>query len=241
MRPTVIVVPCYNEAERFDASAFAELLDEDGVSLLLVDDGSTDRTLEILEEFARDHEGRAEVLPLSPNRGKGEAVRQGLLQALDDDPEIVAFVDADLATPIDEILRLAGRAHESDADAIIGSRIAYLGAEIDRHQGRHVLGRVFASAASLALNAPIYDTQCGAKFFRASSTLHGVLDEEFHSRWAFDVELLGRLLADGGRIVEVPLKRWVDVPGSKIGMRSMVKAGLDLLQIRSFLRARRGK
>lgn len=238
MQTTIIVVPCYNEASRLDGDAFLSLLDNESIKLLFVDDGSSDSTLGVLTALAEQAPERISVLPLHPNRGKGEAVRQGLLQALESEPQQVAFVDADLATPISEILRLANIANDSDADAIIGARIAYLGANIARSQGRHLLGRVFATAASLALDAPIYDTQCGAKFFRNSSLLRDTLADSFHSRWAFDVELLGRIMAEGGQVIEVPLQSWADVPGSKVSLRSMLKAGLDLLQVRSHLRNR---
>ncbi len=239
MQTSVVVIPCYNEAGRLDLDEFGRLLEEPGRALLFVDDGSTDKTRELLSAFVSKNPERLSLLPLSPNRGKAEAVRQGMIAALASKPSIIAFIDADLATPVDEVARLLQIAQESDADAIIGSRIAHLGTAIERSFGRHLLGRVFATAASLALKTPVYDTQCGAKFFRATPLLQRVLDEEFQSRWAFDVELLGRLLAEDAKIIEVPLKRWVDVPGSKIGLRSMVKAGADLVQIRSLLAKRR--
>ncbi len=240
METTIVVIPCYNEAERLDLEEFRALLEEPGLSLLFVDDGSRDATLDMLQEFAASTDN-VDVLPLTPNRGKAEAVRQGLLRALEGEARVVGFIDADMATPGEEVVRLTHRAHAEGADAIIGSRIAYMGTDIDRSMGRHLLGRVFATAASLALDAKVYDTQCGAKFFRASELLSRVVAEPFHSRWAFDVELLGRLLAEEAEIIEVPLRQWVDVPGSKIGFKSMVKAGLDLVQIRSHLAKRRRK
>ncbi len=238
MKNTTIIVPCYNEAERLDIALFQELLDTDGISLLFVDDGSRDDTLTILQGFA-DSNSKVSVLPLSPNVGKGEAVRQGMLEALKRKPNWIGFIDADMATPSDQVLRLTWRCETEDFDVIIGSRIAYLGSEIHRKLSRHLLGRVFASAASLTLSQRIYDTQCGAKFFRCTDVFKNVVSEPFHSRWAFDVELLGRLLTDGAEILEVPLRRWVDVPGSKIGFKSMLKAGVDLVQIRRQLGKRR--
>ncbi len=240
MHTTVLVVPCYNEAERLDFAAFATALDTPGVSLLFVDDGSTDATLGVLQEFATT-DPRIDILTISPNGGKAEAVRRGMLQALDHDPTVVGFFDADLATPVDEVLRLVSEVDARNADAIIGSRVATLGTNIDRSHIRHLLGRVFATAAAVALDANVYDTQCGAKVFKNTDILKAALGEPFHSRWAFDVELLGRLLAEDATIVEVPLKCWVHVPGSKIGFAAMVRAGLDLVQIRSHLRKKSGK
>jgi len=237
MRTTVVVIPCYNEADRLDLEQFRALLAEPGLSLLFVDDGSSDTTLSMLESFSNS-EMRIQVLPLHPNGGKAEAVRRGMLLAMQGPSDVIGYIDADLATPVDEVLRLSRRAHAEAADAIIGSRIAYLGADIDRSLRRHLLGRVFATAASMTLGERIYDTQCGAKFFRHTDRLASILDEPFHSHWAFDVELLGRLLDEGAQVIEMPLHRWIDVPGSKMGLKSMVKAGLDLVQIRSHLAKR---
>lgn len=238
--PTTIVVPCYNEASRLDVDGFVSILDTANIVLLFVDDGSTDATLATLQEAKERAPERIFVLALQPNQGKASAVRMGLLQAMESGALRVGFADADLATPPEELVRLATVASESDKDAVIGSRIAFLGMEIQRNYARHLLGRVFATAASVILDVPVYDTQCGAKFFR-SDRLQRVLDEPFHSRWAFDVELLGRLIADGGSIVEVPLKRWTDVPGSTIHVGSMVRSAIDLVQIRSALARRRGR
>src|SRR5262249_59105570 len=106
----------------------------------------------------------------------------------------------------------------------LGSRVKLLGRTIDRRIGRHYRGRIFATLASLVLDLPVYDTQCGAKLFRTSAILAAALSRPFRSRWSFDVELLQRLvLGFGGvpalavrEIVEEPLAVWRDVPGSKL-------------------------
>jgi len=112
---------------------------------------------------------------------------------------------------------------------------------------RHYLGRVFATAASVILKARVYDTQCGAKLFRATPAVSAALAEPFLSRWAFDVEFLGRLLigtpAVGplplNAIVEVPLAVWHDVKGSKLGIGGMAKTVSDLALVANDLAARR--
>ena len=114
-----------------------------------------------------------------------------------------------------------------------------VGVDIDRKAMRHYLGRVFATCAALVLRTPYYDTQCGAKLFRASTLLERALEAPFRSRWAFDVELLGRLLAGVGgepglersSLRELPLERWVDVGESKLRPGGMVRAGLELARI----------
>lgn len=226
-----IVVPCYNEAERLNLAEFSRLVDSrERLSLVFVDDGSSDRTSEILGDFAADTQS-VELLVLPENVGKAEAVRAGLLHSLAGDPDVVGYIDADLATPVDEVLRLCEELANSDAGAVFGARVACLGANVQRSPMRHYLGRVFATMASVALSESVYDTQCGAKFFRNSAALRACLDTPFRSRWAFDVELLGRLLEAQISIVEVPLKEWQDVSGTKIRMSSMLQAGVDLVKI----------
>jgi dolichyl-phosphate beta-glucosyltransferase len=112
---------------------------------------------------------------------------------------------------------------------------------------RHYLGRIFASIASMVLTLHVYDTQCGAKVMRSSSALHDALREPFLSRWAFDVELLGRLLAGSADVapvskdafLEVPLEEWRDVAGTKLRLGSMVGATAHLLSIGRALQGRR--
>src|SRR5207249_3288358 len=94
-----------------------------------------------------------------------------------------------------EMLRLVSTLRASRAQAAFAARVALLGTTIERHATRHYLGRLFATAASLILDLRVYDTQCGAKAFYASPLLAAALEKPFHARWAFDVELIGRLLA----------------------------------------------
>jgi dolichyl-phosphate beta-glucosyltransferase len=233
-------VPCFNEAERFSSEGFAAFFARPDVRLVFVDDGSSDATSEVLARFCEAHD-RAVFLSLPENRGKGEAVRAGMLRAIEDGASIVGYTDADLATPVDEMLRLLDALETTDADAVIGARVALLGVAIDRNASRHYLGRLFASCVSLVLRERVYDTQCGAKLFRALPALDAALVDPFLSRWAFDVELLGRLLAAGVRVVEVPLKHWTDVPGSKLRPGAMLGAAADLLRIDRDLRERRAR
>jgi glycosyltransferase involved in cell wall biosynthesis len=236
MPRSLITVPCFNEASRLEEQGFAEILAA-GIELLFVNDGSTDATGEILDAFAQ-RDG-FHVLHLDRNVGKAEAVRQGMLASIDK-ADLVGYIDADLATPPEEVTRLVEMAHAGSDGVLIGARIAFRGTDIERKPSRHYLGRVFATVASLALAESIYDTQCGAKFFKVNDSLHEALADKFSSRWAFDVELLGRLLARGEAVQEVPLKRWVHIPGSKLKPLGMVKAGLDLFRIGWRLRRDRG-
>jgi glycosyltransferase involved in cell wall biosynthesis len=245
---TTLVVPCFNEGSRLDSEQFLSLLSgERSIHLLFVDDGSQDNTLDMLQALHAKGGAAVSVLALEQNQGKAEAVRRGLLRALADGSTVVGYVDADLATPVEEVRRLVEIMATRDADVVVGARVALMGREIDRSPMRHYLGRIFASAASLVLQHSVYDTQCGAKLFRRTPALESALDEPFISRWAFDVELLGRLMIggpgipgiDSSRIIEEPLRRWKDVPGSKLRPIHMARAAADLARIRAELARRR--
>jgi dolichyl-phosphate beta-glucosyltransferase len=245
-REIVIVVPCFNEAARLDDAEFLRLLDDPDVRIVFVDDGSRDGTSRRLATLRARGNGRIEVLELGRNSGKGEAVRHGLLHGLTRAPRVVGYVDADLSTPVDEIVRLYRSIDERGVPVVLGSRVRLLGTDIRRRELRHYLGRVFATAASLTLRLPVYDTQCGAKFFRAGDAIREAIGRPFRSRWAFDVELIGRLLTGDPPLresdfVEIPLQRWTDVTGSLLGPRDMARAALDMVGIAAELRRRRSR
>jgi dolichyl-phosphate beta-glucosyltransferase len=234
--PVIMVVPCYDEAARLQDAHIDELLDQSTTEVLFVDDGSTDGTPQRLATIQRRHPDRVQVEHLPNNCGKGEAVRHGLLLALGRGTPIVGYCDADFATPPSEVARLIATLDERDVDAVLGSRVALLGTHVHRSALRHYLGRVFATAASLAIGLTVYDTQCGAKAFRDTPALRAALEQPFAARWAFDVELLARLHRgdaqiegiSSDRLLELPLRSWRDVPGSKLTVRDAARAALDL-------------
>jgi glycosyltransferase involved in cell wall biosynthesis len=238
MLPATVVVPCFNEAARLDQAAFLALARKPGMSLLFVDDGSSDETAKVIEKLSTEAE-TIDFLVLPKNGGKGEAVRQGMRLALERGAKVVGYFDADLSTPIEECVRLVSELDDARLEVVIGSRVAMLGTHIDRQALRHYASRGFATAASIVLRCAIYDTQCGAKFFRRSAALDAALDTVFTSRWSFDVELLGRLMI--GRpgvpglpmeaIKEVPLLKWTHVAGSKLRPVAMFRAAAQLGRI----------
>ena len=173
------------------------------------------------------------------NAGKARAVQLGILAAFDRHPEFVGFWDADLSTPLTRaagILRGVQRQGPS-VEIVMGSRVKLLGRDISRSLLRHYCGRVFATAASIALGIGVYDTQCGAKIFRATETVRRAFAAPFRSKWIFDVEILSRYVAAMGRaqsearICEVPLRTWTAVPGSKLTVWHAVRAVWDLALI----------
>jgi glycosyltransferase involved in cell wall biosynthesis len=238
----ILVVPCYNEEQRLPVDAFARFLAGEGnTELLFVDDGSRDRTAAVIESLCARFPARASLLRLPSNRGKGEAVRHGILAALERAPDFVGFWDADLATPLDELPAFLDEfARRPELEMVLGSRVLMLGRHIERHAFRHYVGRVFATIVSWILRLPTYDTQCGAKLFRTTPTLSRILAEPFASRWVFDVEILARLSLEraksgGARVSrcvsELPLHAWRDVPGSKIGPSDLFSVARDLWRI----------
>ncbi len=241
-----VVVPCYNEAERLDEQGFQPLFDV--AEVLFVDDGSADTTLDLLQGMAARHP-HARVLALERNQGKAGAVRAGLQHAMAEGAEVVGYLDADLATSAPEAVRLLDTLRSTGAHAVFGARVRLLGRPIERPHLRHWLGRSFATAASLILRMPVYDTQCGAKWFRADPTLQAALATPFRARWAFDVELCGRLLVPAAGVepwpvdafIEVPLKAWTEVEGSKVTRRAFARAGIDLVVIAAALARRRAR
>ncbi len=243
MSVTRIVVPCYNEAERLDSAAFLQFVHRSPDSrFLFVDDGSHDATPAVLARLCAAAPDQLSWIRLDRNHGKAEAVRRGVLHAARAGATCIGYWDADLATPLTAI-----SSFEAVLDArpevllVMGARVQLLGRRIRRQPARHYLGRMFATAASVTLGLPVYDTQCGAKLFRATPELIGVFEKPFLTKWIFDVEILARLvrLARGSRVrpaaevvYELPLVEWCDVYGSKVGATDFVTAFADLVRIR---------
>jgi len=236
---TIVVVPCHNEERRLLPDAFLEaVLARPELQLVFVDDGSSDGTRNVLAMIAAASPSRVRVINLARNAGKSEAVRRGMLLALESEPDIVGYWDADLATPLsalDDFLRVLEA--RPGLVAVLGSRVRLLGRRIERRALRHYPGRLFATFASLVLDLPVYDTQCGAKLFRVTPALRRSFEDPFLSRWVFDVELLARLLdaSDGElgeRLYELSLREWTDVAGSQVGPLDFLTACRDLIRIR---------
>ena len=243
MAETLIVVPCFNEAERLRLEAFSAHLERDPeTDFILVNDGSHDQTLSLIESLAAENPQRVTVIDQKPNVGKAEAVRLGLQQAFDLGCRHVGYFDADLATPLDEILSMRRiLEQQAEIEMVFGARIQLMGRHIERNRVRHYLGRVFATIASEILQLSIYDTQCGAKLFRNNQTTRTLFSEPFKSHWIFDVEILARRIAltrfyglpDTKDVVyEMPLETWIDVEGSKVGPSDFFRASLALNRIR---------
>ncbi len=236
-----LVVPCYNEADRLETSAFVEFTrSHPQYEILFVDDGSTDETLEVLRGLCRTNPEQLDYLEQTPNQGKAAAVRAGTLQTLEKRREFYGYWDADLATPLEEAIHFVTRLDlEPELLLVSGARVQLMGHDIRRKSYRHYAGRLFATLASLTLGLAYYDTQCGAKMFRSGPHTDLLWQDPFVTNWIFDVELIARLVKNAGRdmaeraIYEYPLSRWIDIAGSKVKPSDFLRALVELCQIRS--------
>jgi dolichyl-phosphate beta-glucosyltransferase len=233
-----VVVPCYNERKRLRMGELLSGIQSTSNWIwILVNDGSTDGTKVLLDEIASSCPN-ARVLQLDTNRGKAEAVRQGVLQALSSsEVPWVGFLDADLATPVPEFSRMHSKYCDNTSLLIVtGCRLRRLGVDIGRTALRHYSGRVVATAISLILKMPTYDTQCGAKLFRRDIATK-IFHEEFSSRWLFDVELLARARNLLGlqklteSVVEDPMEKWLEISGSKLTLSDLLRVPFELLKL----------
>lgn len=243
MLRTALVVPCYNEAQRFPLRIFQEFLDRHlGITFVLVNDGSTDGTAGVLEKFRTENPQRVHVIDRKENRGKAESVREGMLAALElvEVPEAAGYWDADLATPLDAVFDMLPKFDQHPTlQMIFGARVNLLGRQIHRKAVRHYLGRIFATSVSIMLGMPVYDTQCGAKLFRVGPHTRGLFAEPFSSRWVFDVEIIARWLRANkfdrelikSTIYEYPLHKWEDIGGSKVKSYDFFLAFRDVMKV----------
>lgn len=233
-----IIVPCYNEEDRFKADAFLHFLQEtEKTNLLFVNDGSSDNTEKVLQLFsASAPKGRVAVISKKENQGKAEAIRTGFLQ----NPfstQFTGYWDADLSTPLSEFSRLIKVFNEKPhIKGVFGSRILLLGHDIERKPLRYLFGRMFMTVTNWLLKFKVYDSQCGAKLFKTDFC--GVMWEKpFLTSWLFDVELLCRIKKEYDlktvrhEIFELPLEKWFEVGGSKIKSTEFFKFPFELLKL----------
>ena len=220
-----IVIPAFNESARIPATLeeVVACVRRQGwdAEVIVVNDGSTDRTADVVREFARTAP-EVRLLENPGNRGKGYSVRSGLLQALG---EIVMFTDADLSAPMEEAERLFA-AIAAGADIAIGSRWLEKGRQTHRQPlYRQFFGRCFNAVTRAVMGLPFADTQCGFKAFTRAAA-QTVFQLQTIERWGFDPEILFIALKRGYTIVEVPVS-WAHDARSRM---SYLKDGMKMLE-----------
>ena len=227
-----IVIPAYNEERRLPATLDTVLAWLDATAcqdaeVLVVDDGSDDATAALVDTRA-GHEPRVRLVRNPGNRGKGYAIRNGMLEAKGD---WILFSDADLSAPIEEFPKLLAAAERQGAAIAIGSRAldrSLIG--VHQSQWREMSGIIFNKIMRLITGLPFEDTQCGFKLFRRDAARR-VFPLQRLDGFSFDVEdlFVARML--GIPAVEVPI-RWNNVEGSKVRLMQGLASFLDLLRIR---------
>lgn len=233
---TLLIIPFYNEEARIDRHKLAQNFKQFyQLDFLLIDDGSQDQTPQILQSFAQEHKN-VSVRKNDKNLGKAESLRQGVLSAEIKKYDYIGYLDADLATPISEIVRLLNYAEKNtDKKLIMGTRIKLLGNRVKRSLVRHYFGRIFATIISqFVLKIPVYDTQCGAKIIQASLAQE-IFKTPFYTKWLFDVELLLRMRKQSidltQNVVEIPLFEWTEMGDSKIRWYEFLSVPFQIIKL----------
>ena len=224
-----IIIPAYNEEGRLPKTLVRifTFLEQQPYSaeVLVVENGSQDRTREVAQEYTRKYAG-LRVLH-NETRGKGWAVREGMLAA---HGEYLFMADADLSMPIEEINHFLPPAL-SDFDIAIASREAPGAVRYEEPEYRHLVGRVYNLMIRLLALPDLHDTQCGFKCFRADVAAD-LFRRQTLIGWSFDVEILFMARKRGYKIVELPIP-WYFNPDSKVHvLRDSLQMGLDLIKIR---------
>ena len=235
-----VIIPAYNEATRVGSTIEQVLTylhaQPFSSELIVVSDGSTDDTGRVVEGYFATHPDTiaTRLISYPTNRGKGHAVRQGLLAATG---TVALFSDADLSTPIEELHKVVDPILAGQYDVVFGSR-ALDRSLIGVHQPmlREYSGRIFNQIMQWATGLPYADTQCGFKAFRLAAC-RPIVEGAVLDRFGFDVELLYLAHQAGLRLLEQPV-RWNDAVGSKVGFLSGLDGFRELRQLRR--RARRG-
>ena len=230
-----LVIPAHNEESRLPATleqVFAFLtLQNYAAEVIVVENGSTDRTLEIAQGFASRHT-QLKVIH-TDERGKGLAVKQGMLAARG---EFRFFADADFSMPVSEINRFLPPALP-DCDIVIASRETPGAVRYNEPFRRHLSGRIFNALIRLVVLPGLDDTQCGFKCFRAR-VAEEIFPRQTMPGWSFDVELLYIARRKGYRIKEIGIP-WYFNPETKVSLvRDSLRMASDLFTIRR--NARRG-
>jgi dolichyl-phosphate beta-glucosyltransferase len=239
MSSVSVVVPAFNEEARlprlletFDTAGSKEFADA-GLQLLeviVVDDGSADRTPDVLEAASAMPWLRP-VITRKPNVGKGSAVRRGVRRARG---ELLLICDTDLATPLQEVRKLQ-HALTNGADVAIGSRALDPRLEREMPHYRRLAGRAFNFGMRVLTGLPFRDTQCGFKLM-PTSVAQALLREQLVAGYAFDVEMLMRARNAGLRVEEVPVV-YVHDPDTRVSMASATaQMGRDVIKLATRLR-----
>ncbi len=235
---TGIIIPCYNEANRLAVATFINFANtHQDYHLCFVNDGSSDHTLEVLQNIEQACYGNVSTIDVKINAGKAATVRTGV-KYLNRMKTIntIGFMDADLSTDFNDFKNLVTTLRNNeDLSLVYGSRGKGEGA-IKRTVFRSLFSKMVKMIVFLILGLPIEDTQCGAKVFK-KEIIGVAYGKKFLTRWLFDVEIFMRLKKYYGqqqimnKMYEQPLQRWEHAEDSKLGVKDALKIPYMLLSI----------
>lgn len=225
MKKTALIIPCYNEEKRIKETYLLELINTTTATIYIANDGSKDRTIDVINNFATKYPYRCFVIDYKENEGKANTIFKSTNYLLAQKKyDFIGYFDADFSTPSSEIKRLIVEVENSEFKFLFGSRILLLNSGIKRKLYRHIIGRVIITIINIKFKLGIYDTQCGAKLF-SSEIIEKVFNRPFKTSWLFDIEIFIRLkkmdFLKYGK--EFPIYNWKDVDDSKLGWRTAFK------------------
>lgn len=239
-----IVIPSYNEAKRLpiflrDLCEIAQNRAE--AEIVVSDDGSSLVEFQNIQKVVEDLQkqfpkARLQMRRAEKNAGKGAAIAREFRRSSSD---IVGFVDADGSVSAGECFRLmdalwSRNTSGASCSSVIGTRIMMLGNPVTRNARRHYMGRVFATLVSELFHIPVYDTQCGCKFFMRSDLLN-VIQFAYDTRWLWDTQVVISLVTAGYSVIEVPLS-WHEVAGSKVSLlKDALRMFAGMIRYRIFI------
>lgn len=239
MLNVAVVIPVYNELNRFDLTNLDRLIQSKNiykVKIYLVDDASIDGLFFKIKNYVKFNDLNVEIIEFKVNKGKAEALRQGFLHATQENFEILLMADADFSTPVSEVLNLADLLRTTSNEIILGSRKRTSNNKIHSVRSRFLAGRLFAIQVRLLFGIKIYDTQCGFKAFRNTLEFRESISYPFRDRWLFDLELMLRIRAQNQTKVhtwlEHPLTSWVEAPESKVTFKQKISAVISLYRLK---------
>ncbi|MBP6754725.1 MAG: glycosyltransferase [Bacteroidia bacterium] len=233
-----VVIPCYNEETRLLGDDFRNFVHKNlGYHLCFVNDGSKDRTLEVLQELRKGKEDYISIYDCEKNGGKAEAVRLGMLHlAKQTQFDYIGFLDADLSTNFEDFEDLVQTISNSNYKIVSGSRINRMGADIAKESARAIISKSINFIIRKTLGMDFKDTQCGAKIM-SKEIIEKTFQNKFLTKWLFDVEIFMRMKKIYGDeetkklVCEKPLNRWVHMDGSKLSFKDSFKIIFQIGQI----------
>ncbi len=233
---TYVIIPCYNEEQRLDSNYWNSLTNLLDFQWIFVNDGSTDNTKSKLEEIKNKI-----TLNLEVNSGKAEAIRYGINYAIsksDDDDLVACYIDADSAFQANDVKRIfkifIEKRNAKQIDSVWASRVALAGRNIKRSTTRHHLARIIITIIGFVDKKIPYDPQTGFKIFYLNHNGKQIFENEFKTRWFFDIEILRRwerFTCSKMDIWEEPVSYWNEISGSKVNKRQYFRIFKELLYI----------